>query len=335
MILVTGGTGLVGSHLLFELLQGQTPIRTIYRAKSNFQEIKKVFSYYSDDGEALFNKIEWVEATINDVPALTKAFDGVTQVYHCAGVISNNLSAYRHMRKVNVEGTANIVNLCLDFKIHKLCHVSSIAAIGKEKNKAFVTEETPWNPDEENDIYGLTKYGAEMEVWRGTQEGLNAVVVNPGVIIGAGHWYSGSGILFSKVYKGLRFYPKMSTGFVGVRDVVLCMKQLMESSVKNQGFILVSENLPFKTLLHDIALSLGKKPPSRPLRKWMVALGWGLQLIGSLVFKTKRTITRNTFKSVFRETKYSNNKIVAALNFKFSSIKDDIKSSAKWFKKEV
>ena len=199
MILVTGGTGLVGSHLLFELVHTNENIRAIYRDEAKQVLVKKVFSYYSEESNLLFNKIDWVKADLLDIPTLTEVFTGITHVYHCAALISFDPKDYHKLRKINIEGTANIVNLCIANTISKLCYVSSISTLGKKENHSHINEETHWNPDADNSVYGISKYGAEMEVWRGTQEGLKTVIVNPGLILGPGLWNSGSGLLFKEV----------------------------------------------------------------------------------------------------------------------------------------
>ncbi|MBA3986674.1 MAG: NAD-dependent epimerase/dehydratase family protein, partial [Flavobacteriales bacterium] len=228
MILVTGGTGLVGAHLLFFLLRKGNRVRAIHRTNSNLLAVKDVFSYYMENPDLLYQKIEWVEANLNDIPALTEAFHGIDKVYHTAAYVSFDPKNFNKLRKSNIEGTANIINLCLYFKIKKLCYMSSIATLGEGENFKFITEKSVWNPDEKNSVYAITKYGAEMEVWRGVQEGLNAVIMNAGVILGSGFWKSGTGAIFSKVYKGLNYYTNGETGFVDVRDVVKICTSLME-----------------------------------------------------------------------------------------------------------
>ena len=274
MILVTGGTGLVGSHLLVHLIQKNETVRAIYRTEESFENVKRVFSYYTDSVDDLFVKIEWIKADITDVPSMIPVFENVSQVYHCAALISFDPKDYKEMRKVNIHGTAIIVNLSIDAGVKKLCYVSSIAAIGDEVHKEIVDEENEWNGNQNNHGYAITKYGAEMEVWRGSQEGVEIVIVNPGVILGSGFWNSGTGELFSQVNDGFQFYTEGVSGFVGVEDVVKPMIQLMESEIKNERFILVSENKSFKEILFLIADYLDKKRPSRKVKQWQAEIFW-------------------------------------------------------------
>src|SRR5690606_20249767 len=188
MILVTGGTGLVGSHLLYKLVSNGESVKAIYRREHKLELVKRVFAYYTQDFEALFSKIDWVDADITDVPKLSEAFQNVTYVYHCAAFVSFEPDKYHQLRKINIEGTANVVNLCVANNVKKLCYVSSIAAVGHHADAMqLITEETHWNPEDDNSVYAITKYGAEIEVWSGTQEGFDAIVGNPGISGWAGY----------------------------------------------------------------------------------------------------------------------------------------------------
>lgn len=324
MILVTGGTGLVGSHLLVRLTQENEPIRAIYRTAESIEKTKNVFSYYPNISTELFNTIEWVQADITDVPSMIPAFKGVKKVYHCAAIISFDPADYRTMRKVNIHGTAIIANLCIDAKVEKLCYVSSIATIGDDPKKEVATEENEWVGNEKNNGYAITKYGAETEVWRASQEGVDVVIVNPGVILGSGFWSSGSGIMFSQVYKGFPFYSEGITGFVGVKDVIHCMVALMESTCKNERFIVVSENKSFKEVLFSIADAFGKKKPSKCVQPWQASLFWRWEWLVSKITARKIRMSKYTAKTLHSKTYYSSGKIKKLIIKKFESIEEVI-----------
>lgn len=333
MILVTGGTGLVGTHLLYHLLLENDSVKAIHRKNSDLQAVKKVFSYYSDNFEAVFKKINWVEVNITDVYLLEKAFENITEVYHSAALISFNPKDYKTMRKVNIEGTSNIVNLCIDKKVKKLCFVSSIATIEKAVNNKIIDEDCEWNTESNNYGYAITKYGAEMEVWRASQENVEVIVVNPGVILGAGFWNNGGpGELFSKIYNGLPFYTEGVTGFISVEDVVKAMIQLMKSEFKNERYILVSENVSFKDVFFQIADGFGKKRPSIKVTKLMSSIGWRLEKIKSVLTGKEPVLTKQSSKSIHNKHYYSSEKIKKALNFKFESISETIKIVCKLYK---
>lgn len=333
MILVTGGTGLVGSHLLYHLSLKNDKIRAIYRTESSLEKVKKVFSYYTSDDKT-FSKIEWLQADITDVPSMIPLFVDVLEVYHCAAFISFNPKDYREMRKVNIHGTAIIVNLCIDTKVDKLCFVSSIAAVGEPKiNEEFATENSEWNKELDNSGYSITKFGAEMEVWRASQEGIDVVIVNPGVILGSGFWDSGSGKLFSQVHNRFKYFTEGVTAFVSVQDVVKSMIQLMKSNVKNERFILVSENKSFKEIFFLIADSFGIKRPSKKVKQWQTTVFWRISKIWSFISGKAPFLTKYSAKSAHTISKYSSEKINNMLNFEFESIENSIKRVCKNYPK--
>lgn len=320
MILVTGGTGLVGSHLLVQLTQKNERVRAVYRSEESLQKVRNVFSYYTSDVDSFFSKIDWHQADITDVPSMIPVFSGVTHVYHCAAFISFDPADYIEMRKVNIHGTAIIANLAIDAEVEKLCYVSSIAAVGDDPKKSIADESNEWSGNEKNHGYSITKYGGEMEVWRASQEGVDVVIVNPGVILGSGFWNSGSGKLFSNVAKGFKFYTKGSTGFVGVKDVVQSMIQLMESPIKNERFILVSENISFKDVLFKIADELGEKRPSKLVKPWQSELFWRWEWLVSKFTSRRTRMSKHSAKSLHTISEYSSEKIQKALPFQFQKI---------------
>ena len=324
MILVTGGTGLVGSHLLYHLTLKNDEIRATYRTKSSLEKVKKVFSYYTSD-TSLFDKIEWCKADITKVPDMILAFKSVNQVYHCAAFISFNPKDYIEMRKVNIHGTAIVVNLCIDAKVDKLCYVSSIAAVGDAKiGQEFIDETCEWNKELDNSGYSITKFGGEMEVWRASQEGVDVVIVNPGVILGSGFWDAGSGKLFSQVYHGFNYYTEGVTGFVSVQDVVKAMIQLVNSSIKNERFILVSENKTYKEVLFAIADAFGKKRPSVKIKKGQTELFWRFAWVVSKITGVTPLLSKYSARSAHTISKYSSKKIKEKLDFDFEDVQDSI-----------
>lgn len=337
MILVTGGTGLVGSHLLYKLTSNNTSVRAIYRRTHKLNGVKKVFSYYTDQVEMLFNRIEWIEADLNDIPALSEVFKDITYVYHCAAFVSFEPDKYRQLRRINIEGTANIVNLCVSNRIKKLCYVSSIAAIGHELDAdKFITEETVWNPEEDHSVYAITKYGAEMEVWRGTQEGVNAVIINPGVVLGPGFWRGGgSGSLINQVYKGFKYYTNGITGYVAVDDVVNTMVQIMKSDIKNESFIVISENLSFHEFQMKVAKALGVQAPKKEASKLLLQIGWRLDWLNHKLKGTRRKLSKQMAKTAISKTVYDNSKLKENLNFEFTPINESINSVSQYFLKDL
>ncbi len=324
MVLVTGGTGLVGSHLLLYLVENGENVRAIYRNTENIQKTNDLFSLYKK--EALFKKINWVQADIIDIPSLEKAFENVDYVYHCAALISFDPKDEELIRKTNIEGTSNIVNFCIDKSIKKLCFVSSIAALGDLKDhENSITEETEWNPEKTHSDYAISKYGAEIEIWRGQQEGLDAVIVNPGIIIGPGFKEQGSGKLFNNVKNGMPFYTKGSTGFIAVTDVVKIMVALVNSETKNERFVLIAENIVFQDVFNTITKASKLKAPSIYLSPFMMEILWRIDCLFSTILNQKRSLDKTTARSSFSNNLYSNEKIKTTLGFEFVAINQYLK----------
>lgn len=332
MILVTGGTGLVGSHLLLELVKTDHKVRAIHREDSTFDAVKNVFSYEHDDKKSrqLFEMIEWVEADLDDIPALTRAFSGIKKVYHCAALVSFNPAHATTLRKVNIEGSANIVNLCIDLKVEKLLYVSSVATMDLSIGEQQISENFTWHPEKDHTEYAITKHGAEIEVWRASQEGVVVVILNPGIILGPGFWNKGTGQIFKKIDRGLNYHFPKTTGFVGVKDVVRAAIQGMTTNVQNEQYIVVSENISFKKVLKETGQALGKKGPQKELKPWMVYIGWIYQSIAS-IFGGEKLINRTDNKSLFEHTYYSNEKIKKELKISFTPIKEVIEHTAKLY----
>ncbi|MEO8515397.1 MAG: NAD-dependent epimerase/dehydratase family protein [Flavobacterium sp.] len=316
MILVTGATGLVGSHLVLHLIEQGQDVKAMYRNEFGKQRVKSVFKYYHKDD--LFDKISWCQADILDVPSLEIAFKEVDYVYHCAALISFDPKEEENLRKNNIEGTANMVNFCIDYKVKKFCYVSSIAALGDLREKEnIITEETEWNSEKLHSDYAISKYGAEMEVWRAQQEGLAVVVVNPGVILGPLFWIHGSGEIYQKVKKGMPFYTKGSTGFVAVTDVVKIMFQLMQNTIAGEKFILISENKTYQDLVYAISGVLKVKKPKLYASKLLTDLSWRADWLLTAFSGRKRMLSKNLALSLHTTDVYSNEKIVNALSFQF------------------
>ena len=323
MILVTGGTGMVGSHLLYFLVRENQQVRAIYRRNSDIQSVRRIFFLYTSEADILFNKIEWMEADVTDIPALSLAFEGITHVYHCAAYINFNPAKYGLLKKINVEGTANIVNLCLAKQVEKLGYISSIGTLGSAPDSELVTEKSNWNADDKNSVYAISKYSAEMEVWRGTQEGLNAVIVNPGVILGASPDGGGSGIFNILGKKGIPFYPTGGIGIVDVQDVVKAMLLLMSLSIQNERYILVGENISYKQLQSKLAEIYGKNAPRNKLSKKVMYFWSGVDWLVSNVFGGRRRLVKATVRSMFKTVYYDSSKI-KDLGFRFTPLDDTL-----------
>ena len=335
MILVTGGTGLVGSHLLYSLCKKEL-VRVIKRPSSDTSNVKKVFSYYSKTPEKLLENIEWVDGDVTDIYSLTDAMEGVNQVYHCAAMVSFEAGAARRMNKINVKGTENMVNAALHKGVKKICHVSSIATIGNASEGEYANEESSWKSSPENSNYAVSKYGAEREVWRAANEGLDVIIINPALILGPGNWQKSSSNIFSKSYKGIKFYSDGSTGFVDVRDVASLMIKLMNSNIKNERFIIHAENMQYKTFFDLIHEAFNKPKPSIKAGRFLSEFAWIAEAIRCYITGSIPLITRETARSAHKKNKYNREKIMQIFpDYNFIPISESISNTCNLFLKDI
>ncbi|MES2558469.1 MAG: NAD-dependent epimerase/dehydratase family protein [Bacteroidota bacterium] len=338
MIAVSGASGFLGSYVVCTLLEKGNTIRAFRRNTSAMDEFDAIFRYYfrefSDlQREQLRKHLHWVVADINDLPSLDEALTEVDEVYHCAAMVSFVQKDQDAMMECNVEGTANMVNISLLKGVKKFCHVSSIAALGRVKSGDSITEATRWNNSKHNSNYAISKYKAEMEVWRAAEEGLNVVIVNPGVILGVGDWTKGSCKLFQLVWKGMPFYTEGINGYVDVRDVAKAMVLLTEQSVFGERFVLVGKNVNMHWFLDTVATLLGKKRPSIQVNKLLSQLAWMADGIKSRFTGKKPSLTKETARASMNQFYYSAAKIEQTINFAFTPMEQTIQEACTQFLK--
>lgn len=312
MILVTGATGFLGAELVKQLTDSNIAVRAIKRASSTIPAL-------------LQNNplLTWHLADVNETESLADAFEGVTHVYHCAATVSFDPKDKAQLVKINIEGTANIVNLCMENHV-RLLHVSSIAALGIAKEGQLITEKHFWEYDPKAHNYAISKYEGEMEVWRGIAEGLDAVIVNPAVIIGKNAGYNGSGAIFKLVKDGLKFYTNGATGIVDVEDVAKAMILLMDSEITAERFTLSADNLHYKDFFAQIAQGFGIKAPSIEAKPWMLGIAWRAAKLASVFTGKAPDLTKDAARSSFNLSYYSNKKIKDTLNFQFKPLYQSI-----------
>lgn len=311
MILVTGGTGFIGSTLIQHLIASGKSVRALKRLHSTIPTILQ----HQDT-------IEWVDGDLLDYFSLKDAFKGITQVYHCGAKVSYVSSDKKQLMRVNIEGTTHIVNLCLA-NACRLVHVSSIAALGDDEKGKTITEKTPWVWNKEKSNYSISKYEAEREVWRGISEGLDAVIVNPSVVIGASLEQSESGKIFELLEKGLSFYPAGGTGFVDVEDVVTIMIKLMnDRNLSGEGFIINTENLSYQELFSRYAQVSQKKAPAHLANKTVLGIAWRLLYLTRLFGIKSIGITKEMAQASSKKSSYSNKKILDTLQYSFKPLQE-------------
>lgn len=336
MILVTGGTGLTGSHLLYELAKQGKTIRATKRLSSSVDFVKSVFLLYTPNPDEILKLIDWVDVDLLDYAALVEATKGIDTVYHTGAFVSFDPKDAQSISETNVRGTANIVDACVQNGVKTFCHVSSIATLGESNEKGEVDELSIWTKTKGKSAYAKSKFFGEMEVWRGAEQGLRVIIVNPSVILGPGRWNSGSGQLFSRLSKGFPFYTHGVTGYVDVRDVVKAMILLTNNiDVKNERFILNSQNLSYKDIFTEIALTAGKKTPSIEVKPWMIKLAFPIMKFIGFIIGNGASISRENLTSAFSKTRYSSEKIKILTGFTFTPISDSIRFIGDAYQKKL
>ncbi len=320
-IFLTGATGFVGAYLARYLLRSGVALRALRRRESPLHLL-------GEDAE----KIEWIEGDLLDSALLEEAMQGVEEVYHSAAFISYQSADAEKMLRVNAEGTANMVNAALFAGVRRFLHISSIAALGRREFVQHFDEGAVWENNKLNSNYGISKFKGECEAWRGSEEGLSVVILNPSVILGGGYWHWATGQFWQQVHKGLSFYPKGATGFVDVRDVALSAIALMQSEIEGERFIVNGSNQGYQAMFSEIAKNLGKRAPRFLLRPWMGAIAWRLEALRARLLGTAPTITPDVVQMVQNSFSYSNEKLLRALpDFAFTPFEQTIAETSQAF----
>jgi len=318
-ILVTGGTGFLGSYIIKQLVEKGYSVRAIRRSA------KLPFWIPS----AIFDKVEWVEGDVLDVVALEDAMEGIDTVIHSAAVVSFARRERKEMYKVNVDGTANVVNVALEKNIRRFVHISSVAALGRTANGGNVNEEKRWEESKVNTHYAISKFKAELQTWRGLNEGLEGVILNPSTILGHGDWHSSSCAIFRNIYEGFKWYTSGINGFVDVEDVARAAILLMESNITEQRYIVNGDNWTFQKLQNAIADAFDKKRPSKLATPFLMSLAWRIEKFKALITGKKPLLSKESARVAQSKTLFENDKLLKAIpNFLFTPLEESIKTAA-------
>jgi len=326
MILVTGGTGFLGSYIIKNLVEKGHAVRAIRRSPALPFFIEK----------EIWEKVEWIEGDVLDVVSLAEAAKGIDAVIHSAAIVSFTKDRREEMYAVNVDGTANVVNAALESGVRRLLHVSSVAALGRTTKASTVTEEKTWEENKNNTHYAITKHRAEMHAWRGFAEGLEGVVINPSTILGYGNWHQSSCAIFKTAYKGFPWYTKGVNGFVGVEDVAEAAVQLLLSGINEKRFIVNAENCSFQSLLNEMAKGFRKAPPHRYAGPVMSEVAWRMEKVKSMFTGSKPLLSKETAKVAHSQTSFDNSALRNELpNFSFTPLGDVIKKACAQYKEAM
>jgi dihydroflavonol-4-reductase len=327
MILVTGGTGLLGSHLLLELVREHNEVVAVKRPSSDLEAVRHIFSYYTGEVEELFRLIDWVDIDLMNYAEVERAMIDIDQVYHCAGLVSFQPRDARRMTEFNVQSAENLVNACLETGVDRLLHVSSTSTIGRAPEGVPANESMIWARSKTSTSYSESKFKSEMEVWRGIEEGLKAVIVNPAVILGPGFWDRGSSSFFRLVARGMKYGAPGVTGYVGVQDVVGAMTRLMDSDISGERFILSASDQSVTEIMEMVAETMGNPRKMKAVTPRILRNLIRLDAIRS-VFTGRRTLAPELARSAFSQTHYSSEKISKAIGFEFTPIGEVIRQVA-------
>mgnify|MGYP001263513567 CR=1 FL=1 len=324
LILLTGATGFIGSYLLRLLVRQGYRVRALRRSESPMDLVHDVA-----------NQVEWMEGDVTDLLALEEAFAGVTHVCHCAAMVSFHPRDFRRMMQINVEGTANLINLSLDYGIQKFVHVSSIASLGRSKDRPALDENCQWIQSAGNSQYAISKYLSEQEVWRGFAEGLPVAIANPAVVLGSGFWHLGSGRMFQQVHGGLKFWSIGRTGVVDVRDVAQFLLILLERDISGERYILNAQNIPFRDLFFMVADALSVKRPSIKVTPLLAEIAWRVEWLKEKLTGAEPVVTRESARSSVSSYYYSNEKSLTVPGFSYRPLETTIRETAEQFLEAV
>lgn len=332
MNLITGGTGLLGLHIAMDLYQKNMPVRILSRQRKWPKHVDSILIYYSIDPEEFKQKVEFKTGDVTDIVSLEDAFDNVDTVYHCAALVSFVKSDYNRMMDINVNGTTNVVNLCLSEGVKRLCHISSTSAIGKKGTEDIIVEDGEWVRELNASNYAKSKFLSEREAWRGQEEGLDVTIVNPSVILGPGNWDDSSAAIFKTCAKGIKYYTEGGNAFVDVRDTVDSISALMTKQISGKRYLVIGHNVKFKLLFEKICEAFGKKKPNRKASKWMSSFAWRIEGILAWLGGRKPRITKETASASHSFNKFSNEKIKNEIGIEFRTLDDTIAHTAAYFK---
>lgn len=330
---VTGGTGLIGSHFLFTLSKN-FKVRSLTRDLKRIDQVKELFRYYNPENyEKQLQNIEWIEGDLEDIPLLEECLLDMDFVIHAAAFVSFQKRDFNQLLKINFEGTRNLINVCLNASIQKFLHISSVSVFSKPLDGTMITEKNRWKNDPENSGYGNSKYLAEREVWRGLEEGLKGVIVNPSIVFGPGNPKESSNRLFVNVYKEGNYYPPGGNAFVDVRDVVDASILLLKTEINKEQFILNAENTSYQSIFKRIAEKANKKAPTKPLTKGMMRFVYFFESLLKL-FGRKQKLTRENIRNMFKTSEFDGSKIETQYHFTYREMDDTIQNSTDFFRQK-
>ena len=333
MIFLTGGTGLVGSYILMTLMQEKKTVKALKRKSSSLETCKKIFNYYKLG--KLFSQINWCDGDINDIPSLEENMNDCDVIIHAAALVSFQKSEVDKLKKINIEGTANIMNIALSYNYKRCIYISSVSTLGRDLQDQEINEDSYFQSDKNISNYAYSKFYAEQEVWRASNEGLDVIILNPSIILGPGNWDKGSSKIFQRIFKGLRFYSLGSSGYVDVQDIAEIVLCFLLNDIKNERYILNGTNISFRDAFNKIADELGVKRATIKVTPFLKELAWRLDYIKSFFMKSPPLLTKETANSAMRKNSYSSLKVQETLGYNFTLFDLTVKKYCRFFKEDL
>ena len=325
-ILVTGGTGFLGSYIIKNLVEKGFAVRALYRTGK--------LPFYIPS--SISGKVDWVKGDVLDIISIDDAMQDIDAVIHSAAIVSFSKELRKTMYQVNVEGTANVINVAIDRNVKRILHVSSIAALGRTTTAEMVNEEKKWEHNSNNTHYAISKHLSELHVWRGFAEGLGGVIINPSTILGYGDWHQSSCAIFKNAYREFPWYTDGINGFVGIEDVAEALVALLVSDINHKRFIVNAENWPFKKLFDTIADGFQKKHPHKEATRVLGQVAWRLEKIKSILTGRKPLLTKETAKVAYSKTSFDNTALLNALpQFSYTPLDKVIKNSCEKYREAM
>jgi dihydroflavonol-4-reductase len=322
MVFVTGATGILGRVIVLELLKRGKNVRASKRPTSNLEEVRHSYTFYTENPDSFFDKIEWTEVDFDDIQSIQEALKGVDEVYHCAAKVGFNPADDKEMYRTNVKGTENLLYACEGSGVTKFLHVSSIAVIDIHNENGELDEDSDFNSKDEHSAYAISKHLAEMEVWRASAEGLKTVIINPGMIIGSGNWGNSSGDIFPTMEKN-SFTFSGGTSYADVRDVAKISIELMDKNIFGERFIIISENKRYAEMAQKVRKELGLKE-AKILSKVQLNMGVVANMLFGWLIPPLRMVTKSNVEAISNMEIISNKKVKERLNYTFIPLEETI-----------
>lgn len=323
MIAVTGANGLLGNFIIRKMIEQNESVLAIKRINSDISMLSDIES-----------KVTWCDADILDPVSLREAFEKVTHVIHTAAIVSFNPRRAKEVVDVNIRGTRNVVNTCLTLGIKRLIHISSVAALGRQKGQTNIDEKNKWVSNALNTVYAESKYASELEVFRGQEEGLSSVILNPSAILAPANWERSSAQIFKYSWDEKPFITDGFINYVDARDVANIVYPLLHHKIEGERFIVSAGNISYENFFKKLAIQFNKKPPHIKLGKTSLKILARIESFRTLFTNAEPIMTSERARLSGSEFLYESEKIKNLLHFEFQTIDETLQWCCEYYIRE-